>query len=485
MPKVLRAKSPRTIVTLLLTIVFILQFGGAIMIIPGLRVYEDIICHKYYESLEGAGHINQDGQIDESLCKVDKVQEELNFLLAVWNTLGSLAGLFATIPFGILADRIGRRVVFQLAVCSLVFSACYNLTIMYFWRTFPLRLMWFSPLHVILGGGQTVISMMFYAVGSDVTTDKNRGNIFLLANCVGLISVMIAPTVASFLMLRSPWIPLWIGLAMLALGMVPAFAIPDTLHPYDLAGEDDPETELDSKKSHFAITKTKVVEGVALIKESASILNAPSILFLLLSFFILPFTDQSLDLSLRYISKRYGWRLADTGFLLSMRAFVNVNLFAWGLPIVSYYLTERLQFSAKQKDLSIAKVSVIFYIVGFLLMAGPTIGSTITGLIVLTLGSGLAAMLRALITGLVDQQHVGRLYAAISIVETLSALLAWPTVAALYALGLKLKGAWMGLPFLAVALICFFGGIGIWCFDRFTKDNKPPNAEEETACHID
>jgi hypothetical protein len=61
--------------------------------VPGVRLYEDIICHHYYAKLEGEGHIELDGNIDESLCKVDKVQNELNVLLAVLHFLGAVPGM--------------------------------------------------------------------------------------------------------------------------------------------------------------------------------------------------------------------------------------------------------------------------------------------------------------------------------------------------------------------------------------------------------
>lgn len=85
--------SPRIIISLLFTIIFILASGGFLMGVPSIRLYEDIICHHYYESLEGEGHIGLEGDIDESLCKVDEVQNELNILLAVLHFLGAIPGM--------------------------------------------------------------------------------------------------------------------------------------------------------------------------------------------------------------------------------------------------------------------------------------------------------------------------------------------------------------------------------------------------------
>ena len=104
------------------------------------------------------------------------------------------------------------------------------------------------------------------------------------------------------------------------------------------------------------------------------------------------------------------------------------------------------------------------------------------GLIVWTLGTGFGALTRALITTLVDKEHVGRLYAAIAVVESSSALAAGPTLAALYSLGLKLKGPWVGLPFFCLAVITFVSGLGVWCFGFLKKKQdieEMPYGDEE------
>jgi len=52
------------------------------MAVPSMRLYEDIICHHYYDRIQGEGHIGFGTNIDEELCKGDEVQRELNIILA-------------------------------------------------------------------------------------------------------------------------------------------------------------------------------------------------------------------------------------------------------------------------------------------------------------------------------------------------------------------------------------------------------------------
>lgn len=137
--------------------------------------------------------------------------------------------------------------------------------------------------------------------------------------------------------------------------------------------------------------------------------------------------------------------------------------------------------SAKAKDLALARYSAVMLFVGALVFAAsPTIGLTIIGLVIFTLGGGFVALTRSLITTLVDKEHVARLYAAIAIVEILSSLAAAPSIAGLYAAGLKLKGPWLALPFYVLAFVCFVSGIGVWCFKLLRKPQEEmPYGDED------
>jgi hypothetical protein len=53
-------------------------------------------------------------------------------------------------------------------------SASWDMMVMRFWRIIPFRLVWVAPIFTIVGGGEAVAAMMFYTIGSDVTTEANR-----------------------------------------------------------------------------------------------------------------------------------------------------------------------------------------------------------------------------------------------------------------------------------------------------------------------
>lgn len=63
---------------------------------------------------------------------------------------------------------------FLFSICGMLISGVFSMLVMYFWRALPLRLIWLSPVFMLIGGGEAVTGMSFYAIGSDVTTDANR-----------------------------------------------------------------------------------------------------------------------------------------------------------------------------------------------------------------------------------------------------------------------------------------------------------------------
>jgi hypothetical protein len=87
--------SPKVIILLLFCIIFVLAFGGGLMGIPAVRLYEDIVCHHYYEKLEGPGRIGLLEDIDESLCKGDEVQNQMNQIFAGLQVLGVIPGIYS------------------------------------------------------------------------------------------------------------------------------------------------------------------------------------------------------------------------------------------------------------------------------------------------------------------------------------------------------------------------------------------------------
>lgn len=88
------------------------------MIIPATRIQENILCHYYYNELEGDGHIGYDQDIPEEMCKGEEVQRRFNVLYAVLGLIGCIPGNYLPMlmvgewlehPMLILRDSTGNN----------------------------------------------------------------------------------------------------------------------------------------------------------------------------------------------------------------------------------------------------------------------------------------------------------------------------------------------------------------------------------------
>jgi MFS family permease len=313
--------------------------------------------------------------------------------------------------------------------------------------------------------------------------------------CASLVAELIAPTVASSLMMKSPWIPILIGAGILVCGTFLITLIPETTHLRAHGTESEAVTpDSVSERSIKLDDSTFLAAAMSHLQDiwrrlvgSLFVLRSFPVIILLMTFVVNPFGAQSVSLCIRYVSVRFLWSLSQAGYLLSIRALINIFVMLGLIPGLSHYLTRKLGLSSKDKDLLLSKFSVIFLVFGaFLIAASPTVGFTIIGLMIWTLGTGFVSLTRSLITTLVDEHHVGRLYAAVSIVETLGALSAGPLLATLYNLGLHWKGPWVGLPFFLLSLVSLIAGVEVWIFGCVMRKARKEDAsyrgeEEESA----
>ncbi|KAM3075037.1 hypothetical protein ACMFMG_007504 [Clarireedia jacksonii] len=361
---------------------------------------------------------------------------------------------------------------------------------MHAWRILPIRLVWLAPFVQFLGGGEKTASAIFYAIISDVTTQSQRANTFLFGACATLTAELIAPTVASTLMAFSPWIPLYCGLAVLALGLCLIAFIPETLHlhasantlPGCSASIGGSSSNSDSISKFKPTLQRRLTESITNIYVSTTPFHTLPILLLLLPFITRVIGSQSIELCIRYISSRFQIPLSHASLILSLRALINILLMLFFIPLFSALLISKFYFTSQGKDLYLSRASSIFLIAGALLLAtSPSLPLTLVGLVIYTFGTGFVSLSRSLITSLVDAEHVARLYAIIAVVETSSALVAGPMVAGLYGLGLEWKGAWLGLPFWGLAGVLTVGAAGVWCvkFRHGEERSKVTTREEE------
>ena len=71
--------------------------------VPTIKLFEQAICNRYYA--EQSIHPPATLDVDEDLCKIPAIQDELAILTGLKFTFDALPGLVTALYYGSLADR--------------------------------------------------------------------------------------------------------------------------------------------------------------------------------------------------------------------------------------------------------------------------------------------------------------------------------------------------------------------------------------------
>ena len=151
---------------------FCFYFAKHIIEVPSIKLFEQAICNRYYDRLDALAFVS--GQpVDEHLCKIPPIQNELANLTGLKFTFDALPGLLTALYYGSVADRFGRRLVLALCCAGTLGSLLWILLICYNYDTFPVRLVWASSIFLCVGGSQRVAKGMNFTIVAD-TVDKSH-----------------------------------------------------------------------------------------------------------------------------------------------------------------------------------------------------------------------------------------------------------------------------------------------------------------------
>ncbi|KAJ0329857.1 hypothetical protein COL5a_003682 [Colletotrichum fioriniae] len=441
------------IVATFVTIILLGAGFGGLWTIPTTRKVEDIVCRQYY------GVLYTQDAIDESKCKEDAIQSEVAMIFAVYSALQASIGAVSAFPWGIVADRLGRKQVFSLAVLGQMLDQAWFLVVCAFPKVIPLKALWVGPSMLLVGGGNAVLSAVVFSMLSDVTTSENRAKKFMAVHLASMIGNLCAPAIAGWMMERTgPWPVMWLAYAGFATLLFTIHLVPETkptaakLSPDPIADEPEADSPVIGTIQH---TFNRLKESIALLK------NPSLVILMVATLSSYPVVMSTYQFMTIFASKRYNVSLSQTGYLSSL---YGLGVFLTIVAILPSF--SKLLASAKapkplrytddhERDLFLGRLSSVALLLGALTMsASPTIGAFIGGLAILSLGSGWGSYVRSLCAVYVDAAHRTRLYSIISLVETAGQTYTQPMLAGLFSLGMKLGGAWIGLPYLGVAGFC-------------------------------
>ena len=254
-----------------------------------------------------------------------------------------------------------------------------------------------------------------------------------------------------------PWVPIYIPIALSPFVFAIFLFIPETLAVDAVAAAKAQRTAHRAPPTLLLQLRAHVAGGLAELTRSFGMVRDRNIPLILVTFFIQNAKVAGhMGILAQYISKYFGWKLAETSLLLSPLGLLNLAILV-SIPRVSRLLMSRFGFGTFTKDLFLTKVSNVIIIVSTLIMGfSHSIVLFLFGLFVGTFATADSPLARATVTHYVHKDYTSRLYALIGMVEVLGTFIGSPVLAWFFSQGLQRKGLYAGLPWF---YLCFLATI--------------------------
>ncbi|KAL0932444.1 major facilitator superfamily transporter [Colletotrichum truncatum] len=466
----------------LLAMMLLVNLAASLYQLPLNRVVERRLCREHYLSTDPSV-IDGHGNVDESLCKVDGVQQRLAWIQGTMETAWIVGDFAVTIPLGFLAERYGRRTVLCLNLIPRIVMPAWAVIVGYFEQILPTKAFVASSFLSVLGG-DCVFNSITYAIASNMTDDHvQRATYFGWMSSVSYVIALLGPALASATMSLLLWLPFWIGICLLLLAfptisMLESSASTQASSPRAINRDEQSRPLLsspilkaqDSSPSLFR----SIVQRFGTLRDIIAS-HPRNMTLLLISFVLTSLASSDTKLLVQYISKRYHWTFASTGYLLSAKAVVNFTLLTVIIPALlrSRGATSRhvpSELASHQMNMHYAKVCLVVSILGALAIALATqIWMLVPSLFLYALGSALPIFTLSLLkspfiapkrnddqTGSADPES--HIFSIVMMVKTSGSLLGAPLMMVLWVKGIALGGAALGIPYF-VSASCYLAAI--------------------------
>ncbi|KAI5925659.1 major facilitator superfamily domain-containing protein [Camillea tinctor] len=469
-----RAPGPRrlAIAPILALLLLVNLATGSLFQLPLNRLVEQVLCREYYGTHDPS--VDPSKGINEELCKVDEVQKGLAWIVGMMETGWILGDFIMTIPLGFLAEKYGRKVILWLNIAPRIFMLSWTIIV---------GCSGLSPKVLIIGpilsvfGGDCVFNSMTYYLASSLTDDYVlRATYFSWMSSVSYVVSFCGPALAGFLMTVKLLLPFWLGVFLLLLAVPIVSILPNLASPTTLNEDDDEQRQplvssptLKARNSSASLM-TPIVERIRVL---ISTVRSRNLVFLLGSFFLTSLASSDTKLLAQYISKRYHWTFASSGYLLSAKAVVNFILLTVIVPgvVTSRRSADHLQSRAlsDRANIRYARICLVISVLGALAIAlAATIPFLVGSLMLYALGSALPVFTLGLLKSPSVSPRDGdepegdsemHVFSIVMMVKTLGSLVGAPLMAALWVRGIQTST--LGVPYFVSAAL-YSATIGVF-----------------------
>ncbi|GKZ39750.1 hypothetical protein AbraIFM66950_001073, partial [Aspergillus brasiliensis] len=449
------ARRAQQVLFLACLIAVTVDFGNYISVAPQLQIYELNICQRLHPELFDGDPSRGLPSVAPSACKAADVQGELALLRGWMSTFDQLPGIILALPYGLMADRVGRKPVLFLSLAGSIIEEIGIRVIAWYHATIPPRAIWFTPLFQIFGGGSQISTSVAFTIIADVFPIEQRSGTYFMLSAAILLSEIVAVPLSAWLMSWNAWVPWMLGLACEIGSLLAILWLPETKPEPSVHSVNEVESvTANPVKRPSALTWASVVHFVRsqVAQLHGFICEHPSVLVISLAFFFSSYGIEAVPFMLQYVSKRFSWSVAEASLLICIKGILNCFALMLVLPMAAKILDR--YFSPVQRDfrMAIGCSCLLLAAFGFMSVA-PHTAVFVVGVALAAFGWGFYATLRSVGSALVEPSHVGLLNTTITLTQGAGLMITGPLLAGLFRTGMAWEGIWMGLPWMAGVIL--------------------------------
>ncbi|OJD37218.1 mfs transporter [Diplodia corticola] len=374
---------------------------------PKLKLLELAICRSFYEARDPTAIVAVPTwpgfHIDEDRCKQSSIQQHLSNLRSWGVFFDGLCTLLLSIPYGALADRHGRKLVYMCSLLGLVLSNAWFVLVCSHFELFPVAAVLFSSAFLTIGGGSWVVVAISSTMATDVADEQTRSTVLYWLLSVYYLGYVAGTGLAPMTM-QTAWLPFFLALLSASVAAIIAALMPHTQPPSQTAhdpGHDRPGRAMPHEHQTFWRKLSTLVHTCS--QHISRLKSHPQLVLIFLVIPLISTRGTLSELVLPYVSKRYSWPLSRAGAMDAINGAVSLLLGIFVLPCIMRTLTgPPYHLAAVRADAYVARYSVGALCVGAVVVGlAPNVGIMIPGWIIFSTGACARMSALAVATALV------------------------------------------------------------------------------------